>query len=139
MHANLIDVLKSVVQTTPDRVALIHGDEWITFRELDTRSRAVGAFFQAEGVQPGQRALLLIPLGIELYIIFLGLVRIGVAVVLIDPAVGQEQMAACCRLAEPDLLIGSPKAHLLRLVNRAIRQIPRKYTLTWPIPGSRGR
>lgn len=136
MSTNLIHMLESILQTTPDRVALIHGQEQITFRELDARSRAVGTFFQAAGVHPGARALLLTPLGIEFYVIFLGLVRIGVTVMLVDPAVGQAQIAECCRMAQPDLFIGSPKAHLLRLFNGAIRRIPRKFSLARYLPRS---
>jgi len=136
MSTNLINVFDDILQTVPDQVALIHGQERITYRELDARSRAVGAFFQMEGVEPGTRALLLIPLGIEFYVIFLGLIRIGVTAMLIDPAVGRTQMAACCRMAQPDLLIGSPKAHLLRLFNSTIRRIPRKFSPHCHIPGS---
>jgi acyl-CoA synthetase (AMP-forming)/AMP-acid ligase II len=133
---NIITLLTAMAQTAPDQTALIHGHTHITYRALEERSRAVGAFLQAQGVQPGQRALLLIPLGIEFYVILLGLARIGVTVMLIDPAVGKAQMTACCQLAQPDLLIGAPQAHLLRLTHAAIRRIPRKFSLRWALPGS---
>ena len=133
---NLIDCLHEIVQSCPDQIALIYGREQITYRELDERSRTVGAFFQGHGVQPGARALLLTPVGINFYAIFLGLVRIGAAVMLIDPGMGKAHMTDCCQLAQPDLFIGSPKAHLLRFTTAAIRQIPRKFSLGWWLPGS---
>ncbi|MEZ4682039.1 MAG: AMP-binding protein [Caldilineaceae bacterium] len=132
---NIVGLLDTITMTTPEQVALIHGAERITYRELNHRSQAVGAFLQAQGLQPGQRALLMVPLSIDLYVIFLGLVRVGATVVLIDPAVGKAQLAACCAQAQPDLFIGSPKAHLLRLIHAPIRRIPRKFTLGWGLPG----
>lgn len=134
---NIIDLLQTMVAEHPERPALIHGEAVITYRELDERSRAVGTLLQAEGVVAGQRALLLVPLGIDFYVLFLGLARIGVTVILVDPAVGQAQIRACCEMVVPDLFVGSVKAHLLRLLNPALRRIPHKFALSRFIPGSR--
>lgn len=133
---NIINLLGEITQANPDQVALIHGQVRITYRALDEQTRAVGAFFQAQGVKPGQRALLLIPLGIDFYVTLLGLARIGVTVMLIDPAVGRQQINRCCHLVQPDLFVGSPKAHLLRFTTGAIRQIRRKFSLYRSLPGS---
>lgn len=133
---NIIRLLDTACATYPNQTALIHGEERVSYRELAVRSQAVGAFFQAHGVMPGQRALLLMPLGIDFYVVLLGLARIGVTVMLIDPAVGKRQINHCCQLAQPDLFVGSPKAHLLRLTTSAIRQIPRHFALGGWAPSS---
>lgn len=134
---NIICLLNEMLAREPEQPALIHGHHQISYRELAHRSRAVGSFFQGAGVQPGQRALLLVPLGIDLYVLLLGLLRIGVAVVLIDPTVGKSQITQSIAAVEPDLLIGSPKAHLLRLTSGAIRRITRNFTWQGWILGSR--
>lgn len=133
---NIIHLLDAACATYPHQTALIHGEERVSYRELAERSQAVGAFFQTHGVMPGQRALLLVPLGIDFYVVLLGLARIGVTVMLIDPAVGKRQIERGCQLAQPDLFVGSPKAHLLRLTTGAIRRIPRKFSLNAWLPGS---
>ena len=135
-NMNIINLLSEIIQANPDQVALIHGQARITYRMLDEQTRAVGAFFQAQGVTPGQCALLLIPLGIDFYVTLLGLARIGVTVMLIDPAVGRAQINGCCNLVQPDLFVGSPKAHLLRFTTGAIRRIRRKFSLYRSLPGS---
>lgn len=133
---NIIRLLDTACAAYPNQPALIHGAERIPYRALAERSQAVGAFFQSQGVIAGQRALLLIPLGIDFYVALLGLARIGVTVMLIDPAVGSRQINHCCQLVQPDLLVGSPRAHLLRLTTGAIRRIPRKFSLGGWTPGS---
>ena len=47
------DILESVVDEVPDRVALIAGDERLTYRELDDRINALAHHFLAIGVEPG--------------------------------------------------------------------------------------
>lgn len=134
---NVIQLLEKRSQVTPEQTALIHGADRITFGQLEQRTRAVGAYFQGQGVQPGQRALLLVPLGVDFYVLLLGLLRIGAVVVLVDPTVGKEQAIQAVDAVEPDLFIGSPKAHLLRLTTAVVRRIPRKFTWRSWVPGSR--
>lgn len=133
---NINEMLRENVGARPEQIALIGGRERVSYRELEQRAQRVGAFFQARGVGARQRALLMVPLSVEFYALFLGLTRIGVTVVLIDPAVGSRQMDQSCQIVQPDLFIGSPKAHLLRLTNRAIAAIPRKFVLHGWLPGS---
>ncbi len=133
---NIIELLKACSHAYPDQPAIIHSNTSVSYRELDQRARAVGAFFQAQGVERGQRALLMLPLSIEFYALFLGLARIGVTAMLIDPAMGKSYMAECCRIASPELFVGSPKAHLLRLTTPSIRSIAQKFSTASWLPGS---
>ena len=66
----MVEVLQSRAATQSDRVAFIwlgtdaHPDTSITYAELDTRARAIGAVLHECG-PPGERALLLVPPGPE--------------------------------------------------------------------------
>lgn len=91
------------------------GLETLTFAELDARSRACAAWFAGRGLGPGHTVLLLDPPGLRFYVLFLGLIRIGARVMLVDPGVGLRHTLACLRSASPTAFVGTPKAHLLRL------------------------
>ena len=132
---NIIEILKKHLEEEPHKLALLHKGKEISYQELDARSRAAAAFFSKHGITHHQRALLFVPLSIELYVLFLALVRSGVTVVLIDPSAGRAHMSACVTSLRPDVFIGVPKAHLLRLID-AVQKIPKKFsTCSW-IPGS---
>jgi acyl-CoA synthetase (AMP-forming)/AMP-acid ligase II len=54
MEFNLADLFEIVVDTVPDRLALIAGDQRRTFRELDERANRVAHYLRDVGVVPGQ-------------------------------------------------------------------------------------
>ena len=54
MEFNLADLLEAVVDTVPDRLALIAGDRRLTFAELDERANRVAHYLRDVGVVPGQ-------------------------------------------------------------------------------------
>ena len=132
---NIIELLKMNSKRVPDKVALVHKKTKVSYRELNDRSENVGRFFVDQGVYPGQKALLLIPLSIDLYVIYLGLIRIGVTVVLIDTSAGRDYVEACVKSVSPEIFIATPKAHLLRMIG-VIGRIGKKFSTTW-LPGSK--
>ena len=132
---NIIELLKKRLEEDPRKLALLHKGKEISYQELDARSRAAASFFLKHGITHNQRALLFVPLSIELYVLFLTLVRSGVTVVLIDPSAGRNHISVCVASLRPDVFIGVPKAHLLRLID-VVQKIPKKFsTCSW-IPGS---
>ncbi len=133
---NIIELLKQRAQETPDKLALIHKGEKVTYRELQQRTSSAAAFFTNQGLSSGQKALLLIPLSIELYIIFLGLVRSGITIVLIDPSAGRDHVEQALHSVAVDAFIATPKAHLLRYI-KAVGDIRKKFTTNIWLPGSK--
>ena len=132
---NIIELLKEKASSQPDKIALIHGKERVSFGGLEQKSKSLATYFKDKGLQKGERALLFIPLSIELYSIFLALVRIGVIVIFIDLSANKKHLKQHCSLAKPNIFIGSPKAHLLRLL-KPIRAIKRKFATEFWIPNS---
>ena len=96
----------------------------ITFQELNQRSAQVAALLRELELQPGERVLIFQPMSISLYLVLLACFRLGLVATFLDPSAPAAQIAACCERVQPVAFIGSPKAQLLRLRHRAIRQIP---------------
>lgn len=138
---NLLALLLEQARARPEAPAIIETrrgrERAVTFAELDVASRQAAAMLRAVGLRTGDAAVLLQPMSIELYVALLALFRLGMVAVLFDPAAGAAHIDACCRTAAPRVFIGSDRAHLLRLVAPALRAIPLRYGIGWPMPGAR--
>lgn len=138
---NVAHLLQEQAAHRPDTPALIEGQDAdrrvLTFRELNERVRKAATLFRDHGLQNGDTVLLLQPLSTELYVALAALLRHGLVAMVPDPSADRHHIAACCRRRPPDALVGPPKAHLLRLLESELRQIPTAFvTSRWPLPGT---
>jgi acyl-CoA synthetase (AMP-forming)/AMP-acid ligase II len=108
----------------------------LTFAELEQSSTRVAASLYERGLVPGDAVLLLLPMSADLYIALLGVLRAGLSAMFVDPSAGTSRLNDACRLHPPAAFIGIPKAHLLRLLSREIRAIPKKFTLRRLLAGA---
>ena len=113
---NVISILTDVARRHPDRPALILGKESITFSALRERIDRASAGLQREGLQPGDRAIVMIPMSIDLYVAMLALLDLGAIAVFVDPWIGWKQIASFAAYAEPRAWLGIPRSHVLRLL-----------------------
>lgn len=126
---NVLSVLRDVAARVPDRAALIMEDAGgqesrITFAGLWDRVDRVSAGLCRRGLRPGDRAIVMIPMSIDLYAALLGLLKVGAVAVFVDPWIGARQIAAFAAFAEPRAYLGILKSHVLRLLDRRLRAIP---------------
>ena len=121
---NVLAVLQRVAAQFPDRPALIMADGSITFGELWRRIGHAAAGLRRLGLSPGERAVVMIPMSIDLYVAMLAVLSVGAVAVFVDPWIGRRQIAAFAAFAEPHAWLGVPRSHLLRLLDRRLRAIP---------------
>src|SRR5436309_1978972 len=121
---NVLSVLHEVARRAPDRPALVMESGAITFGALRERISRAAAGFRRLGLSAGDRAIVMIPMSIDLYVAMLALLEIGAVAVFVDPWIGRRQIAAFAAFAEPRAWIGTPKSHLLRLLDARLRAIP---------------
>jgi acyl-CoA synthetase (AMP-forming)/AMP-acid ligase II len=138
---NVLSVLHEVARRVPDRPALILESGSITFGGLRDRIGRAAAGLRRLGLGAGDRAIVMIPMSIDLYVAMLALLEIGAVAVFVDPWIGRRQIASFAAFAEPRAWIGIPKSHLLRLLDRRLRAIPAAVTTgkrlgPWPAPVS---
>ncbi|MDE2143827.1 MAG: AMP-binding protein, partial [Elusimicrobia bacterium] len=101
-----------------EKPALIRFGESISFSQLATDVGRLTAGLRRAGISSGARVALLIPPSRDLYACTFALFRLGAIPVLIDPGIGFANMGRCLAEADPAAFIGSPKAHLARLIGR---------------------
>jgi olefin beta-lactone synthetase len=128
--ANVVAILAEVARRVPSRLALSTEDhrggrrQRATFAELWQRIDRASAGLRRLGLGPGERAIVMIPMSIDLYVVLLALLKLGAAAVFVDPWIGWRQIAAFAVFAAPRLYAGTPRSHLLRLLSGRLRAIP---------------
>lgn len=75
-------------------------------------------------MEPGDRALLFIPMSIDLYVALLACLHLGAVAVFVDAWADRRRLDAAVAAARPRAFLGVPRAHLLRLASAAVRSIP---------------
>jgi acyl-CoA synthetase (AMP-forming)/AMP-acid ligase II len=137
--ANVIALLAEIAGRHPDRPALVMEQGSVSFGELWRRVDRASAGMRRLGLEPGDRAIVMIPMSIDLYVALLGLLKMGAVAVFVDPWIGARQIAAFAAFAEPRAYFGIAKAHLLRFLAPRLRRIPIAVTAgrrvgPWPAP-----
>jgi acyl-CoA synthetase (AMP-forming)/AMP-acid ligase II len=123
---NIATILERQAASAGDRAAIAERGRMVTFAELNRAAAAEAGKLAARGLRPGMRALVFSPMSIALYTTILGLFRLGVAAVFVDPSAGRRHLERSIARVRPEAFVAVPRAHLLRLTSRAIRAIPIK-------------
>lgn len=125
MNPNIAARLAERAGRHPERPAIIEGSgARLTFGELDRRVRALAAGLAERGLGPGDSVLLFVPMSADLYVALLACLHRGATAVFVDAWANAARLDAAVRIAAPKAFIGTPKAHLLRIVSPAVRAIP---------------
>jgi olefin beta-lactone synthetase len=120
---NAASLLGEAAARHPDRPALL-GGECVTFGELWDRVDRCSAGLLRSGLRAGDRAICMIPMSVDLYVVLLGLMKAGAVAVFVDPWIGMAQIAAFSAFAEPRAWLGVPRSHVLRLFQGRLRHLP---------------
>ncbi|TYT74484.1 fatty acid CoA ligase family protein [Desulfobotulus mexicanus] len=106
----------------------------LSFAQLDASSTKVAAGFSAMGMTPGTRTVLMVPPGMDFFILTFALFKAGLIPVVVDPGMGLKRMADCLASTRAEALVGIPKAHVFRkLFPKAFSHV-RHTVSTRPVP-----
>jgi amino acid adenylation domain-containing protein len=89
----LARLIEERVDRAPDAVAVVAGEERLTFGELDTRANQIAHRLIGFGCGPEQRVGVVLERGIDLVPTLLGVLKSGAAYVPVDPGFPAERMA----------------------------------------------
>jgi amino acid adenylation domain-containing protein len=89
--------VEAQVDRTPDSIAVVHGDESLTYRELDRRANRVAHHLLSLGTGPDDTVGVLMERSIELMVALLGVVKAGAAYVPVDPTYPRERVTTLLR------------------------------------------
>jgi acyl-CoA synthetase (AMP-forming)/AMP-acid ligase II len=100
----------------------------LTFAQLDRLCDAYAHGLVANGLEPGDRVLLMVRQGLELIALTFALFKVGACPVLIDPGMGVKSFLGCVEQCQPNAMVGIPLAHVIRIAKRkAFRSVTKPY------------
>ncbi|OPL16488.1 MAG: hypothetical protein AVO39_01040 [delta proteobacterium MLS_D] len=108
---NLAQYLVKRAKRFPNKTAVRCGSDTITFRELDIRSNRLADGLRDLGLEPGDRALVVMPASIDRIAVFFALAKAGLVEVPADCAVDPETLSHIVEETSPKIFIGA-ETHL---------------------------
>lgn len=100
-HALMVqDFLEGWADKTPDKEALVCGDERLTYAQMDGLANRFANFLRAQGVQRGDRVILFLPNSVELVAGIFGTLKAGGVFVVVNHTTKEDKliyMANNCR------------------------------------------
>ncbi|MCB0429454.1 MAG: AMP-binding protein [Flavobacteriales bacterium] len=121
---NIAQLFLEAARKYPDHAAIIQGDRQIRYDQLAEQVRSTAGYFRKKGIKPGDRVLVFVPMGIDLYRIVLALFYMGAVAVFLDEWVSRERLALCCRMADCKAFVAGGKVRFLARFIQPVRKIP---------------
>ncbi|MFC1936343.1 AMP-binding protein [Chloroflexota bacterium] len=101
----LIELLEFRADSTPQNTAFTFKDQSFTYQHLWEKINLFAEQLRVQGVQRGERVILVFPNGQEFFYAFYGAQRIGAIPVPIAPVAGAERILGIAQLAKSKLVI----------------------------------
>lgn len=95
------DLLWATAGRSPQRTALVCGDERLVYGEFAARVERLAAALRARGVRRGDRVLTWLPNSVPLAVVLFAALAAGAAFVVVDPSSKPDRLAALCADATP--------------------------------------
>lgn len=123
---NIFSIFERGAALNKDRIAIIEGKEQVSYGALNRSINQTVSYFKSQGIEPGDRVLVFVPMGIDLYRIVLALYKMGATAVFLDEWVNVKRLKVCCELANCRAIIAVRKVRIIGWFIGAIRKIPIK-------------
>ncbi|KAF9574211.1 hypothetical protein EC968_007135 [Mortierella alpina] len=137
-------VFEAQVRERPEAIALVHGDQTVTYHELNARANNLAQSLVEAGVNPGDFVATLLVRSIDLVTVQLAIVKAGAAYVPIDTKAPVDRQAYIVSDSGAKLLVTSEhtavhssiQIPLFRLDVDAKTSLQKDYSLSFGVPGS---
>jgi amino acid adenylation domain-containing protein len=93
------------VEKTPTALALVVGDQQLTYRELDQRANQLAHYLLSLGVKPEARVGICLERGVEMIVALMATLKAGTAYVPLDPAYPQARLEFIAQDAQISALL----------------------------------
>ncbi|HEY7424336.1 MAG TPA: amino acid adenylation domain-containing protein [Gemmataceae bacterium] len=101
----LHQLIEAQVERTPDAIALIHGEDRLSYQELNRRANRLAHHLRAQGVGPDQLVGVCLERSAEMVVALLGILKAGGAYLPLDPHHPAERVALILEDARVGLVV----------------------------------
>ena len=106
-HSALLCDIAGHVAATPDKIALVAGDQRVSYSQLEERIASAASFLLSLGLEPGDRIMLLPYKEVEFIYLYFAAHLVGVINVVVDPAAPRERLDYIAGIVKPRVLFSS--------------------------------
>lgn len=110
---NIAGALHAAAAKQPEKTALVSGKEGVyqrwSFHDVLANSNLYAAALQGQGVQRGDRVMLMVRPSMEFICLSFALFQLGAVVILIDPGMGYKNLLRCIGSVKPVVLAAIPQ------------------------------
>ncbi|WP_079134422.1 non-ribosomal peptide synthetase [Streptomyces sp. EN16] len=103
--AGVHELFERQARRTPDAVALVHGHDSLTYREVTVRANRLAHWLRAQGVGPGTVVALCCERGVPAYLAILAVLKAGGGYLPLDPGHPAPRLSAQLAQARPVLVL----------------------------------
>jgi len=121
--------LKNSAERLPDKVALICGEERLTYREIDEQANCVAGFLRELGVQRQDRAAILLDNSVESVISLWGILKADAIFLMLSPTMKAHKLAYILNDCQVKALI--THTNKARVVSEAISEAKSLENVMW--------
>ncbi|MBI9090400.1 MAG: AMP-binding protein [Desulfobacterium sp.] len=142
-YVNISSWLKRSAEIYPFKRAVVYPDSrdskgrvlysQLSFRQLERQSDRLAFGLETTGITRGTRTILMVPPGMDFFILIFAMFKVGAVPVVVDPGMGIDRMLSCFEQGKPEAFIGIEKAHVLRKIKPGFF----KTVKTWITVGKR--
>ena len=123
MIKNIVEILFENAKKHPDKIAIIHKKEKITYGKLAQEVNDYSQYFLSKGIKKGDNVLIFVPMTIELYKILSAIFYIGATAVFVDAWADKNRLDQALTIVPCKAFIACPKAFILKLMSKKIREV----------------
>ena len=123
MINNIVEILFENAQKFPNKLAIIHKNEKITYSKLAKDVKEYANYFLSKGLKKGDNVLIFVPMTIELYKILSAIFYIGATAVFVDAWADKNRLTQALTIVPCKAFIGCPKAFILKLLSKKVREV----------------
>lgn len=127
---NLIAAFLDTADRLGEKTAIVSGNgERISFVALATRSAELACAWRDRGIERGDRVLVAMPVGIDLYVAIAALWRLGATIVFPEPAMGLSGLTRAVAMTKPKAVMTAGWCRVLPLALPALWSIPTRLAM----------
>ena len=124
MVNNIVEILFENAESFPEKDAIIHKNEKISYGNLARDVRDYAAYFVENGLKKGDNVLIFVPMSIELYKVLCAVFYIGATAVFVDAWTNKDRLAQALTIVPCQGFIGCAKAFALKVLSKQVYDVP---------------
>jgi amino acid adenylation domain-containing protein len=108
-HVAIHQLFEKQVRRTPSTIAVVHGKQQLTYRELNDGANQLARYLQRHEVGPGERVAICLTHSTEMLVAILGILKAGGTYIPLDPGHPTNDLAVMLADARPRLLLSETR------------------------------